>query len=261
MKRSLGEMTHDWFGSSRNQSKNGSEMTVFERQQTQMKLRQQQHISSSNETQYHGQAQKIQGLTQTQHLTTEDTGLHKTIMMLDHCLGWSEYGQISMPSEMLHSSFECGNKYRLETKTSSLTAANSTGVLRNKFIMEKDCDNSVMDGTSKSDLEFTNEILSKRKMVQFTQAEVCQIRLTGRNRKETSGEMSKGNSQFSELAKPDYIQVRARRGQATDRHSLAERVSICFSHTLFSKIVKNRDFKSKNTKLYLFSSCRYGEKR
>lgn len=38
---------------------------------------------------------------------------------------------------------------------------------------------------------------------------------------DTSKETSKG---ASEIHKLDYIHVRARRGQATDRHSLAERV-------------------------------------
>nr|WCO08277.1 hypothetical protein [Suaeda aralocaspica] len=42
--------------------------------------------------------------------------------------------------------------------------------------------------------------------------------------KETSGCTSKDNSKASEVQKTDYIHVRARRGQATDSHSLAERV-------------------------------------
>ncbi|KAK9667375.1 hypothetical protein RND81_14G251700 [Saponaria officinalis] len=42
--------------------------------------------------------------------------------------------------------------------------------------------------------------------------------------RETSGCTSKDNSKASEVQKPDYIHVRARRGQATDSHSLAERV-------------------------------------
>ncbi|XP_039014914.1 transcription factor HBI1-like [Hibiscus syriacus] len=44
------------------------------------------------------------------------------------------------------------------------------------------------------------------------------------NNKETSGDTSKENSKVSDVQKPDYIHVRARRGQATDSHSLAERV-------------------------------------
>lgn len=43
---------------------------------------------------------------------------------------------------------------------------------------------------------------------------------TNNNNRETSADTSK----VSEVQKPDYIHVRARRGQATDSHSLAERV-------------------------------------
>ena len=46
------------------------------------------------------------------------------------------------------------------------------------------------------------------------------------NKKETSTDTSKENSKVSDVQKPDYIHVRARRGQATDSHSLAERVSM-----------------------------------
>ncbi|KAJ6906147.1 hypothetical protein NC652_023790 [Populus alba x Populus x berolinensis] len=42
--------------------------------------------------------------------------------------------------------------------------------------------------------------------------------------KESSAGNSKDNSKVTEVQKPDYIHVRARRGQATDSHSLAERV-------------------------------------
>lgn len=45
------------------------------------------------------------------------------------------------------------------------------------------------------------------------------------SKRETSNDTSKDNSKISEVQKPDYIHVRARRGQATDSHSLAERVS------------------------------------
>lgn len=46
-----------------------------------------------------------------------------------------------------------------------------------------------------------------------------------KNNKETSADTSKA----SEVQKHDYIHVRARRGQATDSHSLAERVSFNFT--------------------------------
>lgn len=47
------------------------------------------------------------------------------------------------------------------------------------------------------------------------------------NSKENS-DTSKEKSKITEDKKPDYIHVRARRGQATDSHSLAERVSYIF---------------------------------
>ncbi|CAK9134089.1 unnamed protein product [Ilex paraguariensis] len=47
---------------------------------------------------------------------------------------------------------------------------------------------------------------------------------TTNNNGGTSGDTSKENSKVSDVQKPDYIHVRARRGQATDSHSLAERV-------------------------------------
>ncbi|KAI3969876.1 hypothetical protein MKX01_038344 [Papaver californicum] len=49
--------------------------------------------------------------------------------------------------------------------------------------------------------------------------------INSNNNKENSSDTSKdNNSKISEVQKPDYIHVRARRGQATDSHSLAERV-------------------------------------
>lgn len=57
-----------------------------------------------------------------------------------------------------------------------------------------------------------------------------------KNRENCDDVGSKENSKGSEIQnhKPDYIHVRARRGQATDSHSLAERVSTQFlSFTIF----------------------------
>jgi hypothetical protein len=57
----------------------------------------------------------------------------------------------------------------------------------------------------------------------------------GKNKKEPTTESSEDNTKEAEAstdtAKPDYIHVRARRGQATDSHSLAERVhDLSLSH-------------------------------
>ncbi|PHU22112.1 Transcription factor HBI1 [Capsicum chinense] len=47
--------------------------------------------------------------------------------------------------------------------------------------------------------------------------------ITEKSQRGVTGNDSKENSKTSEVQKPDYIHVRARRGQATDSHSLAER--------------------------------------
>ena len=52
---------------------------------------------------------------------------------------------------------------------------------------------------------------------------------------DTSKETSKGASQIQKL---DYIHVRARRGQATDRHSLAERVTKVYQISFLCTKVK-----------------------
>lgn len=43
-----------------------------------------------------------------------------------------------------------------------------------------------------------------------------------------AGKQGKQDSQPSDVPKEEYIHVRARRGQATNSHSLAERVNIFF---------------------------------
>lgn len=60
----------------------------------------------------------------------------------------------------------------------------------------------------------------------------------------SSGGGSKATEQKNKPEPPkDYIHVRARRGQATDRHSLAERVSFffCLNHIVYTKetVLKN----------------------
>ncbi|KAK1301563.1 Transcription factor bHLH63 [Acorus calamus] len=58
---------------------------------------------------------------------------------------------------------------------------------------------------------------AKEKRIKVDRGETEQSR-------EASVDMSKDTSKLSEVQKMDYIHVRARRGQATDSHSLAERV-------------------------------------
>ncbi|MCL7046949.1 hypothetical protein MKW94_017558 [Papaver nudicaule] len=69
-------------------------------------------------------------------------------------------------------------------------------------------------------VDITEEVESK-----ITHEQPQQNKNSNSNNRENSSDASKdNNSKISEVQKPDYIHVRARRGQATDSHSLAERV-------------------------------------
>lgn len=63
-----------------------------------------------------------------------------------------------------------------------------------------------------------NVVSTKKRKAEFSEEEDCE-----KGQRGTTGNDSKENSKTSEVQKPDYIHVRARRGQATDSHSLAER--------------------------------------
>ncbi|KAL9245004.1 hypothetical protein vseg_018714 [Gypsophila vaccaria] len=78
-------------------------------------------------------------------------------------------------------------------------------------------------GCPKEEESNTTEHNCNRSISQSKQKEISD-KNNDRKNKETSGSTSKDNSKTSEIQKPDYIHVRARRGQATDSHSLAERV-------------------------------------
>ncbi|KAH1099039.1 hypothetical protein J1N35_015960 [Gossypium stocksii] len=71
----------------------------------------------------------------------------------------------------------------------------------------------VEDGTTK-----------KIKACEEEEEEEEESKITGPPSTTIKSNSYKGNSKVSEVQKPDYIHVRARRGQATDSHSLAERV-------------------------------------
>ncbi|CAN4123568.1 unnamed protein product [Withania somnifera] len=80
-----------------------------------------------------------------------------------------------------------------------------------------------------------NVVLTKKRKAEFYEEEDCktktpegksgevQSEISQKSQRGTTGNDSKENFKASEVQKPDYIHVRARRGQATDSHSLAER--------------------------------------
>lgn len=58
----------------------------------------------------------------------------------------------------------------------------------------------------------------------------------------SSGKQTENNMKPSEPPKQDYIHVRARRGQATDSHSLAERVNLLLTFSLKFRFLYKTSF-------------------
>lgn len=85
-------------------------------------------------------------------------------------------------------------------------------------------DHHLVASKKKRKAEFDAEEEEECKEKRFEEAGEVQSGVTVKSEKQNSGKNSKENSKASELVqKTDYIHVRARRGQATDNHSLAER--------------------------------------
>ncbi|XP_020208216.1 transcription factor bHLH63 [Cajanus cajan] len=126
----------------------------------------------------------------------------------------AQAGSINMPtagSPSISRTFSCPPTL-VEPKPKPKPAASSIGIKKRKphspkFVAENDSskDKRIKVGAHDGESKITG---------------------TNNNREETCADTSnsKQNSKLSEVQKPDYIHVRARRGQATDSHSLAERV-------------------------------------
>ncbi|XP_059623638.1 transcription factor bHLH63-like [Cornus florida] len=95
-------------------------------------------------------------------------------------------------------------KRRHSTMTERLTSKDSFKKRKAEFVLGEDC---------------------KEEMVEEEAMEDGESEVTAKSNRENSasGNSSKENSKVSEAPKHDFIHVRARRGQATDSHSLAER--------------------------------------
>ncbi|PSS29438.1 Transcription factor bHLH63 like [Actinidia chinensis var. chinensis] len=238
MNRALPEMLHC------------TDLSVLERQQARIKwqqesFHQQQRYFDENEfSGFSGpfQAQQFQGLV---NRDMGINGLVKADPGLDN--GWADFGQfdgegsglgpggfgLGSGFEMNHgisrtiscpsAAAEVEVEVAAETKQreSALPEKMSSAVGRESFKKRK--------ADKNQNLKAIAEEESKKKRIKECNEE-GESRITEQNsnnnniKRETSADTSKDNSKVSEVQKPDYIHVRARRGQATDSHSLAERV-------------------------------------
>ncbi|KAF5177104.1 Transcription factor bhlh [Thalictrum thalictroides] len=98
-----------------------------------------------------------------------------------------------------------------------LTEKLTSSIGRESFKKRKASDKS--DGT-----ENINEKKIKGEVEEVASKITEQTHNNNNHNRETCRDISKENSKVTEVQKTEYIHVRARRGQATDSHSLAERV-------------------------------------
>ncbi|XVF15773.1 hypothetical protein REPUB_Repub09cG0185500 [Reevesia pubescens] len=210
---------------------NGMDMTVFERQQARLKWLQQQNnvvqnanhveLCQSSVPQFQdllggslGSRQMVELKKPEVHLGCDE--FHKFVNF-----SVTDFGANKMDLVMP----EAAADYSISRTSSCQMIAFQTAVMKEEgkdVIMEK------MKSTT------GRESFNKRKNAEAVADEKCKDkRIKGevggesdvktKCSTEVSRNSSKENSKASEVQKPDYIHVRARRGQATDSHSLAER--------------------------------------
>lgn len=248
MNRTLPEMLH-CLNTSGNFAGNGTDITVLERQRGRMKwqqeqLLQQQNYFSGNE--YNLFAQATEGQQQLQCLINGSSGLDQLVtptVKPDPGVenGWVDYGKYALPgTEFGGDNTGCGYvngsvfemNYGL-SRTASCPPAVAAAALavckgRETVSTEKLSSTSGKESFKKRKADKVQnpkviaEDENKDKKIKGC-AEEGDSKSTEQNR-ETSTDTSKENSKVTEVQKTDYIHVRARRGQATDSHSLAERV-------------------------------------
>lgn len=212
---------------------NCTDMTVLERQRARLGNQQEQFH-------HHNYLSELSGVISNQGFQggfmETDSLLREMVMVkpdpgLDN--GWPDLGTIEMPDSTIPFSPPCGygNGSNFEIKytmspTSSCPPPSTAAKMTEKESprkrkAEKVQQNSkvVAEEESKRSKGYAEEGDSK-----ITDQNTKKTSSSTKNKKETSADTSKGNSKISDGEKPDYIHVRARRGQATDSHSLAERV-------------------------------------
>ncbi|KAF8409976.1 hypothetical protein HHK36_002496 [Tetracentron sinense] len=202
-----------------------------------LKLQQQQQSQHSylNETQFNvfslpPQATQVQ---QLQDLINNDSEVRELVnqsMKSDPGLenGWPDFGKYPIPRTGFATTSSLEMDYSISrtcTSPPTVVVAERDSVLTDKMastIGRERFRKRKADKAQNPKVVVAEDTRDKR--IKGDAEEVESEVTEQNNNRETSADKSKENSMVSEVQKPDYIHVRARRGQATDSHSLAERV-------------------------------------
>ncbi|KAL5713429.1 hypothetical protein ACHQM5_015503 [Ranunculus cassubicifolius] len=192
---------------------NQSQMSVLERQQARQKWQQNTHtppLSYFGDAQFNISPLQLSQELQYQNLIGSDSAIRDFVIKADP--GWTEY-----PLAGTVNGFGNNTNNSLSRTTSScLPMAVEGEKVKENSKKRKSQDNS----------KISDEVKDKRTRGGGDSEDESKITeqnnsngSSNNNNKENSGD-----SKASGAQKQDYIHVRARRGQATDSHSLAERV-------------------------------------
>ncbi|KAL9686423.1 hypothetical protein QQ045_023881 [Rhodiola kirilowii] len=231
---------------------NGAELTVLERQRSRLKWQHQQQHGLEYSNVYSVPAREGDGIeNQLQGQIYGDLGLGQvSISMVKPESGldgaWTGIGNYGMPSvddfvscgyaddSGIVSSYQMTNSFPVSVvgelsdgKDSILTGRTNSGGGRKSSKKRK-----AEKATASLKIWAVTDKDTKEKMIKEWvddgESKVTQQSRSTNNKNKNKGEAlkdaSNDNSKVSEVQKTDYIHVRARRGQATDSHSLAERV-------------------------------------
>ncbi|KAL1810942.1 hypothetical protein ACET3Z_021007 [Daucus carota] len=172
-------------------SRNASEMSVLERQRARIKWQQHEQLGFLEGNMYSQPEATEFELMSNDNYLKPDPGMDN---------GWPDYGKF-LDNDYVKINSDVGRDSFKKRKADKALAQKAGEAHSQNLIVE---DQSIKQKKSKG------------------LAEEGESKIT--TQRETSNDTSKENSKISEVQKPDYIHVRARRGQATDSHSLAERV-------------------------------------
>lgn len=231
----------------------GTELSVFERQRARIKWQQQQQMSffSGNEVNVYSTSVNQAQAPEFDQLMSNDTGfacLFNCAVKPDPGMdyGWPDHGKFGGDSDFLGYGYGNVNANVNELScaisrtiscppavTAALAEPSGDNTNGKKSVFPEKINSAVGRDSfkkRKADKALAHKVIEDESMKEKKckgLAEEGESKITTEqncNNRETSNDTSKENSKISEVRKPDYIHVRARRGQATDSHSLAERV-------------------------------------
>ncbi|EOX91062.1 hypothetical protein QUC31_002930 [Theobroma cacao] len=211
---------------------NGMDMTVLERQQARLKWQQQQNYGVQNNNPIElcaSSVPQIQGFLGSSFGSGQLVEMKKPEVYLGSddfpkFVNLSVAGPEFSASKMDLVPPEAAADYCISRTSSCQMTAFQTAVMneeREDVILKKMESTTGRESFNKRKVEAVQDDKCKDKRIKGEVEGESEVKTKCST--EVSRNSSKGNSKASEVQKPDYIHVRARRGQATDSHSLAER--------------------------------------